>query len=585
MSRPHRLRARLRRWFRRSEFRVWFDPAYRLPITGLEGALRLEPRRADFVAWTLAELGVVDARELRRPARISYGDLARVHTPELLASISEPETLARVFGVDTWDVPVEEVLHTMRVAAGGTLEATRAVLIHGGDAVNLLGGFHHAHPDRAHGLCLLNDVAVAIAVARAEGFDGTCVVIDLDAHPPDGTAACLVDDDKTLILSISGSDWGDVEGVDRIVLAPGTGDDPYLAALDTLLERAPEADLAFVVAGGDVLEGDHMGALSMTRAGVRARDQRVIRHLAGVPTVWLPGGGYHPDAWRVLADTVTAVALGAHQEVSPEFEPLSRAFDRIYSTLDPERLGAGELQLDLSDIYGALGFGELVEPRLLGAYTSEGLEYGLHAYGVLPHYERLGYGDFRVEILDHPPFSRGLLHGHAEGREHRLAEVELGRDELDGKPVLFVNWATLRHPLGSFTGTRPRLPGQEQPGPGLAQELREVLRRVAQRLDLQGVSLHPSWYHVAYVSRRVYHFVQADRQGRFEALGRDLGDTDLLALTHAVADGRVLMNGEPYAWEPDPMVEWLTDPAPDTQVAWDSAVREERERTHFTLAP
>jgi hypothetical protein len=264
VSRPHRLRARLRRWFRRSEFRGWFDPAYRLPITGLEDALRLEPRRADFVAWSLAELDVVDARELRRPARISYGDLARV------------------FGVDTWDVPVEEVLHTLRVAAGG-----------------------------------------------------------------------------------------------------------------------------------DVLEGDHMGALSMTGSGVRARDQRVSRHLAGVPT-----GGYHPDAWRGRADTVTGVALGAHQEVSPEFEPLSRAFDRIYSTLDPERLG----------------FGELVEPRL----------------------------------------------------------------------------------------------------------------------GLQGVSLHPSWYHVVSCSRRDYHFGRADRQDRF--------------------------------WEPDPRAEWLTDPVPDTQVTWDSAVREERERTHFTLA-
>lgn len=583
MSSAQRLRARLRRWFRRSEFRVWYDPSYRLPVTGLEGRLRLEPRRADFVAWTLGELGVVDARELRRPGRVSYGDLARVHTSELLESLSEPEVLARVFGVDSWDVPVEEVLHTIRMATGGTVEATRAVLEHGGDAFNLLGGFHHAHPDRAHGLCLVNDLAVALAVVRAEGFDGQAVVIDLDAHPPDGTAACLADDDRSVILSISGSDWGDVPGVVRVVLAPGTGDGPYLAALERLLANMPRPDLALVVAGGDVLDGDHMGALAMTRAGVRARDRAVIEALTGVPTVWVPGGGYHPDAWRVLADTVTAVALGAHHEVSPDYEPLSRSFDRIYSTLDPERLGAGELKIELSDIYGALGMGAMGEPRLLGAYTAEGIEYGLHAYGLLPHYERLGYHDFRVELRDNEPFSRALLWGQAQGRERQLAEVEVGRTEVDARPVLFVNWATLRHPLGSFSGQRPRLPGQEEPGPGLARELQELLRRVARRLGLQGVALHPSWFHIAYLSRRTCRFTDPARQGRFEALMRDLGDVDLLTATHAVHDERVLLDGAPYAWEAEPMVEWLDDPDPDTDAAWRVGVDGERERARFTL--
>jgi len=61
-------------------------------------------------------------------------------------------------------------------------------------ALNLLGGFHHARPDVAGGFCPVNDVAVAIAAVRADGFRGRVLVLDLDAHPPDGLAACLAGD-------------------------------------------------------------------------------------------------------------------------------------------------------------------------------------------------------------------------------------------------------------------------------------------------------------------------------------------------------------------------------------------------------
>lgn len=60
--------------------------------------------------------------------------------------------------------------------------------------MNLLGGFHHARPDVAGGFCPVNDVAVAIAAVRADGFRGRVLVLDLDAHPPDGLAACLAGD-------------------------------------------------------------------------------------------------------------------------------------------------------------------------------------------------------------------------------------------------------------------------------------------------------------------------------------------------------------------------------------------------------
>src|SRR5438552_2028117 len=82
---------------------------------------------------------------------------------------------------DEADVVVDELLGSVRCACGGTVEAARAALQRRHPMLNLLGGFHHAAPSRGVGFCAVNDVAVAIAALRAEGFTGRVAVIDLDA--------------------------------------------------------------------------------------------------------------------------------------------------------------------------------------------------------------------------------------------------------------------------------------------------------------------------------------------------------------------------------------------------------------------
>ncbi len=45
---------------------------------------------------------------------------------------------------------------------------------------------------------------------------------------------------------------------------------------------------------------------------------------------------------------------------------------------------------------------------------------------------------------------------------------------------------------------------------------------MAERLKLAGVAFRPMWYHLAMQSRARFRFVDPLRQGRFEALVRDL---------------------------------------------------------------
>jgi hypothetical protein len=77
-------------------------------------------------------------------------------------------------------------------------------------------------------------------------------------------------------------------------------------------------------------------------------------------------------------------------------------------------------------------------------------------------------------------------------------------------------------------------------------------------------------------------FVDPARQGRFEALLRDIAPIPLLEATTALDQGRVRMNGEPYAWEPEDMAHWLRDPPGDPE-AIAAAVAAERERVKFAV--
>ncbi|HET9452078.1 MAG TPA: histone deacetylase, partial [Aggregicoccus sp.] len=489
---------------------VFYDEAYRLPLNGLEASIGIELRTVDFTAWYLLETGVLRPEEVRRPERISWEALARVHTEAYLESLGQAETLARIYAVEPSDVVRGELLHTVRLACGGTLAAARVALFSRGPALNLAGGFHHAAPSRGGGFCVVNDIAVAVAALRAEGLDGQVAVLDLDAHPPDGTAACLQGDARAWVGSLSGSDWGALPGVDETRLPEGCDDPTYLKLLAQLLERMPTPELAFVIAGGDVLAGDRFGRLGMTLDGARQRDLLVAAKLAGIASVWLPGGGYHPHAWKVLAGTALALAGRGREPIRARYDPLSARYQHLARLLRQEA-PAEEALITLEELEGTLRLDAVGEPLLLGHYSAQGLEYILFRYGLLTQVERLGYSGLRVELSGTGAGTRAQLLGRAEGKEHVLIDCVLERHPFEDGEVLFVNWLSLRHPRAHFSPVRPQLPGQDAPGLGLSREMDELLALLAERQGLLGVAFRPMWFHLAALSRRRYRFVDSAR--------------------------------------------------------------------------
>ncbi len=551
---------RWERWTQRLRKRrrvpVWYHEAYRLPVPVLHQALGIDMRRADEVSTYLLDDRVIDASDLRQPHAIGYDALALVHSERLLTSLQDASALGRILGVEPQDLRPSDVLHAVRLACGGTLGAAQEVLKNGGTSLNLLGGFHHASPTRASGLCLVNDIAVAVASLRRNGFAGRVVVLDFDAHPPDGTAACFHDDDRVWIGSISGADWGPLPQVDETVLK-GADEDRYLAELQNLLDRMPNAELAFVIAGGDVLRGDRLGDLGLRLDAARERDRHVANALRRTPSVWLPGGGYHPDAWKLLAGTALMLSERSDRPIAPS-DPLHLRFARVAQSLAPEDLGAS-LRLTEDDIHADLGMTP-AEPRLLGYYTREGLAHAISRYGVSEELRRRGFHHLRVDIDRHEGRDRVRVFARRdESDEVEVMEALVELTTLSERKVLYIEWLTLRDPTRALAPDRRPLPGQDHPGLGLAREVRELFIQMATRLGLHGVAFRPAWFHTAHAARHHCRFVDDERHARFKALIHDTSGLSQQAVSEALEDGRVTLNGAPYMWEAEVMVHWIDD--------------------------
>jgi acetoin utilization deacetylase AcuC-like enzyme len=236
----------------------------------------------------------------------SEGELALVHSPRYVAAVAEGLLSApqqREIGLP-WSPRMAE---RARRSVGATIAAARAALAEG-LAANLAGGTHHAYPDRGSGYCVFNDVAVASRLMQAEWHRTRrrllrVLVIDLDVHQGNGTAAIFRDDPTVFTLSLHGAknfparkERSDLD----VELPDGCGDADYLLALDRALAEAwrrhggAPPGLAFYLAGADPHEHDRLGRLKLSFDGLAERDRRVFAALRerGIPAAVAMAGGY-----------------------------------------------------------------------------------------------------------------------------------------------------------------------------------------------------------------------------------------------------------------------------------------------------
>lgn len=265
------------------------------------------------------------AIELRPAPAATDDELLRVHTADYVRRVRSGELTSqeqREIGFPWSEGFVERSI----TSTGATLAAGRAVFAardhnhEGGHAawgVHLAGGTHHAFADRGQGFCVFNDVAVAVRNLRAEGRFTRALVLDLDVHQGNGTAAIFADDPGTFTVSLHGAkNFPRVKTTSDldVPLPDACEDAEYLARLDETLPevwRRFDPEAVFYVAGADPYCEDRYGRMKLTKAGLRERDERVAAACRerGLPVVAAMGGGYARDVDAVAEIYATTVEV------------------------------------------------------------------------------------------------------------------------------------------------------------------------------------------------------------------------------------------------------------------------------------
>jgi acetoin utilization deacetylase AcuC-like enzyme len=197
----------------------------------------------------------------------------------------------------------QRMVERSKRSVGATIAACQSALIDG-VAVNLAGGTHHAYRDHGGGFCVFNDAAVAARVLqKTQSSDFRVAIVDLDVHQGNGTAAILKNDERIFTLSLHGENnfpFQKEESNLDVALPDGCGDAMYLDALSNALHAVKtDFDPQFIIylAGADPHENDRLGKLSLTKEGMRKRDQHVYSWAAAntLPVAIAMAGGYGKD--------------------------------------------------------------------------------------------------------------------------------------------------------------------------------------------------------------------------------------------------------------------------------------------------
>jgi acetoin utilization deacetylase AcuC-like enzyme len=298
----------------RSMLSIAFAPCYAHP---LPAGHRFPMLKYELLPEQLLHEGTATAADFFVAQPPPDEDILRVHDASYYArlrggQLTRQEERATGF---PWS---RELFEREITILGGTIECARRALPQG-VAFNIAGGTHHAFRDRGEGFCLLNDQAAAAAWLLAHGHATKVLIVDLDVHQGNGTAAIFRGEPRVFTFSMHGGrnyparkEMSDFD----LPLPDGTADAEYLALLAETLPRLlaeVQPDFVFYLAGVDVLATDKLGHLGLSREGCRRRDELVLGfcHRHGLPVVVCMGGGYsagiidiveaHANTFRVAA--------------------------------------------------------------------------------------------------------------------------------------------------------------------------------------------------------------------------------------------------------------------------------------------
>lgn len=285
--------------------KIAYDPIYAHPLP--EGH-RFPMLKYELIPEQLMYEGVITEENLFSPKPCSEDVILMTHDNDYWHRMKNLELTYREMRAIGFPLSAELVEREIRIAQG-TIDCALYAQQYG-VSLNVAGGTHHAFADRGEGFCLLNDQVIASNYLLNNNKAKQILIIDLDVHQGNGSAALFSGKQEVFTFSMHGAhnypfhkEQSDLD----IGLPDGIPGDEYLSILNEHLPKLFEElkpDMVFYLSGVDVLETDKFGKLKLTIDDCMQRDVAVFTLCQdrGVPVAVSMGGGYSPD----VKDIVTA---------------------------------------------------------------------------------------------------------------------------------------------------------------------------------------------------------------------------------------------------------------------------------------
>ncbi len=290
----------------------------------------------------MEQVGLLAASQVQvvRPEEADREDLLLFHTRDMLDFVQN--ACVRGYGyLDGGDTPaVEGGYEAASTVVGGSLKAVQ-MMMRGETryAMMPVGGLHHAHPGRASGFCIFNDLAICIKRLQRDYEVKRVAYIDMDAHHGDGVVYGFYDDPSVLCIDFHEDGrylfpgTGELHEMGRghghgttvnLPMPPYSSDQSFIYAFNELvppLLRNFRPDFIMLVAGVDGHGGDPLSDMNYSAASY-LHAVRSLRELASElchdRLAVFGAGGYHP-ATCALRWTEIGAALADYP--LPDFLP------------------------------------------------------------------------------------------------------------------------------------------------------------------------------------------------------------------------------------------------------------------------
>ncbi len=282
---------------------IAFDPTYCLPLPENH---RFPMEKYKLLPQQLILEGTCKPKDFFIPKAAKIEQVLRVHVKEYvnrLCNLQLTKNEIRSIGF-----PLNEALVKREfLIAGGTIMGAEKAL-DSGIAMNIAGGTHHAFSDRGEAFCLLNDQAIGAQYLLDQGYAKKILILDLDVHQGNGTAAIFKNNSNVFTCSVHGAknypfrkETSDID----ISIDDKCSDITYIEEIKSLLPKLYETvhpDFIFYLCGVDILKTDKLGRLGVSMEGCKKRDELVLNFYKekGIPIQCSMGGGYSKDIKVIL---------------------------------------------------------------------------------------------------------------------------------------------------------------------------------------------------------------------------------------------------------------------------------------------